>query len=90
MSQYPVQVNRMLAITNLKSYFAVDTNYVLRKLSILLFPFSHRNWMLQYVSDSPVPPREDVNAPDLYIPGGWPSPHTPLCVCNTHIRRVAW
>lgn len=64
-----VQVNRMLAITNLKTYFAVDTSYVLKKLSIVLFPFSHKNWMLQYSQSGPTPPREDVNAPDLYIPG---------------------
>ena len=64
-----VQVNRLLAMTNLKTYFAVDTTYVLKKLSILLFPFSHRNWMLYYDQSGPVAPRQDINAPDLYIPG---------------------
>ena len=64
-----LQINRLLAITNLKTYFAVDTSYVLKKLSIVLFPFSTRNWMLQYGQSGRAPPREDVNAPDLYIPG---------------------
>ena len=75
----------MLAITNLKSYFAVDTNYVLKKLSIILFPFSHRNWMLQYGQSGPVSPREDINAPDLYIPGIY---CVCVCVCVCGYCRV--
>lgn len=56
-------------MSHLKTYFDVDTGYVLRKLLILLFPFSHRNWTLSYQQTEPVAPRSDVNAPDLYIPG---------------------
>jgi hypothetical protein len=61
-------VNRLLAITNLKTYFAVDTSYVLKKLSLLLFPYTHRNWMVGYGGSGRTSPTEDINAPDLYIP----------------------
>ena len=64
-------VSRFLAISHLKTYFAVDTNYVLKKLAILLFPFTHRNWSSQYQQTEPLPPRQEINSPDLYIPGGW-------------------
>ena len=62
-------VNRFLAVSHIKTYFAVDTNYVLKKLAILLFPFTHRNWSSQYQQTEPLPPRQEINSPDLYIPG---------------------
>ena len=67
-------VSRFLAVSHIKTYFAVDTNYVLKKLAILLFPFTHRNWSSQYQQTEPLPPRQEINSPDLYIPGtyvGW-------------------
>ena len=36
------RVERFLSVTKLKHYFAVDTNYVLKKLQILIFPFTHK------------------------------------------------
>lgn len=68
--------------SGLKYYFAVDTRYVMKKLKLVLFPFIHKDWAVQYQLDqSPsdpasaqpkpvqlVQPRFDVNAPDLYIP----------------------
>lgn len=65
-----------------KYYFAVNHRYVLKKLSLLLMPFTNRTWARQRgmdpgqfegnMNDSSVPtylpPRDDVNAPDLYIP----------------------
>uniref|UniRef100_A0A158R483 Protein YIF1 n=1 Tax=Syphacia muris TaxID=451379 RepID=A0A158R483_9BILA len=60
---------RYLSAFQLKYYFAVDNGYVGKKLGILLFPFAHKDWSVCYdSSDTPVPPRLDVNAPDLYIP----------------------
>ena len=56
-------------MTGLKMYFAVDTQYVLKKLMLLLFPYTHQDWSPKYQSDQPIPAREDINAPDLYIPG---------------------
>ncbi|XP_003385766.1 PREDICTED: protein YIF1B-B-like isoform X1 [Amphimedon queenslandica] len=52
----------------LKRYFAVDTSYVLKKLQIILFPYTHRDWSPQYSDSRPLEPRLDINAPDLYIP----------------------
>lgn len=37
--------------------------------SCLLPPLSSQDWEVQYQQDTPVAPRFDVNAPDLYIPG---------------------
>lgn len=64
-----------------KYYFAVNHRYVLRKLSLILMPFMNRTWSRQRGIDngafdgprsedgtSYLPPRDDVNAPDLYIP----------------------
>lgn len=64
-----------------KYYFAVNNRYVLRKLLLILVPFRNRTWgrqrgMNQDAFDgtggdgavSYLPPRDDVNAPDLYIP----------------------
>lgn len=36
---------------------------------LLLPPLSPQDWEVQYQQDTPVAPRFDVNAPDLYIPG---------------------
>ncbi|KAJ7303858.1 hypothetical protein JRQ81_011366 [Phrynocephalus forsythii] len=61
-------IDRFIPVTKLKYYFAVDTVYVGKKLGLLLFPFLHEDWQVQYQQDTPVAPRFDVNAPDLYIP----------------------
>ncbi|XP_072835912.2 protein YIF1B [Pogona vitticeps] len=61
-------IDRFIPVTKLKYYFAVDTVYVGKKLGLLLFPFLHEDWQVQYQQDIPVAPRFDVNAPDLYIP----------------------
>lgn len=66
--------------SSLKKYFNVDNAYVKNKLTLLLFPFKHKQWQREteqeYVNNNGVqgvqtvakPPRGDVNAPDLYIP----------------------
>ncbi|XP_047247730.1 protein YIF1B isoform X2 [Girardinichthys multiradiatus] len=61
-------LDRFIPISKLKYYFAVDTVYVGKKLGILVFPYMHKNWEVNYQQDIPVAPRFDVNAPDLYIP----------------------
>jgi hypothetical protein len=48
--------------------------YVLHKLTIILFPFRHKAWQRSVLRDPSgqtigfVPPRQDINSPDLYIP----------------------
>ncbi|KAF2097969.1 YIF1-domain-containing protein, partial [Rhizodiscina lignyota] len=58
----------------LKHYFNVSNSYVLQKLYVVLFPWRHRPWSRkQQISPNGqdsfyLPPREDVNSPDMYIP----------------------
>mmetsp|Transcript_11181 Transcript_11181/g.30066 ORF Transcript_11181/g.30066 Transcript_11181/m.30066 type:complete len:365 (+) Transcript_11181:53-1147(+) len=53
-----------------KVYFAVSTSYVARKLLLLLFPLKNKTWTRRRLDEGGpyLPPREDLNAPDLYIP----------------------
>ncbi|KAK8833521.1 hypothetical protein WA577_002099, partial [Blastocystis sp. JDR] len=58
---------------NFKKYFKVSNRYVVAKLRLLLLPFGSKSWKrISQVNDDGshtfLPPREDVNAPDLYIP----------------------
>lgn len=53
----------------LKYYFAVDTNYVVKKIALILFPFLHSDWSSQPgANGEPAPAKYNINAPDLYIP----------------------
>ncbi|KAK5121827.1 hypothetical protein LTR85_004702 [Meristemomyces frigidus] len=71
--------DRYFNVSALRSYFNVSNSYVLAKLSVVLFPWRHRSWSRQQTSTSEsssntrsvagfMPPREDINAPDMYIP----------------------
>ena len=56
-----------------KKYFQVSNQYVVGKLQRLLFPFGSKSWKRTCQinddgSETYFPPRQDVNAPDLYIP----------------------
>ncbi|XP_067313801.1 protein YIF1A [Pseudorasbora parva] len=62
------EINRFMPVNKLKYLFAVDTKYVMKKLLILIFPYTHQDWEVRYHRDTPLTPRHDVNAPDLYIP----------------------
>jgi len=63
---------RFLTLLPLKYYFNVNNSYVFNKIKLLLCPFLHKSWKRRIGRhnevDSYVPPREDINAPDLYIP----------------------
>ncbi|KAJ7771884.1 protein transporter yif1 [Mycena metata] len=59
--------------TRVKPHFNVSNSYVMRKLRIVLFPWIHKHWgRNSHRTDAGqteyLPPREDVNSPDLYIP----------------------
>lgn len=62
------EINRFMSVNKLKYFFAVDTKYVMKKLLLLMFPYTHQDWEVHYHRDTPLTPRHDVNAPDLYIP----------------------
>ena len=60
----------------IKVYFDVTNRYVLNKLRIIILPFTlkQEDWRRQGLSyeysaeGTPATPREDLQAPDLYIP----------------------
>jgi hypothetical protein len=62
----------------LKHYFNVSNSYVVTKLRIILFPWWHKPWSRKQSQDFNhpegsasalyLPPREDINSPDMYIP----------------------
>ena len=68
----------------LKHHFNVSNSYVVYKLRLVLFPWRHKPWTRrvhrpdQGYSQGPppphaaagewMPPRDDINSPDLYIP----------------------
>ncbi|XP_004925707.1 protein YIF1A isoform X3 [Bombyx mori] len=62
------ELHKFVPVSRLRYYFAVDTRYVIRKLMLIVFPYTHKEWMVKYDQDTPVQPRYDINAPDLYIP----------------------
>ncbi|KAI9697402.1 MAG: hypothetical protein M1836_004680 [Candelina mexicana] len=66
--------NRYVNVSALKHYFNVSNSYVLNKLFLVLFPWRHKPWSRQQRIASNgqdgyfLPPREDLNSPDMYIP----------------------
>ncbi|KAH9039956.1 YIF1-domain-containing protein [Lactarius hengduanensis] len=57
-----------------KHHFNVSNSYVIRKLHLVVFPWRHKPWTRKLRrSETGIsefqPPRDDLNAPDLYIPG---------------------
>jgi len=66
------QQQYLQSFSMLKYYFNVNNSYVVNKLKLLLFPVSHKFWkrriLRQAEGEVYLPPRDDINAPDLYIP----------------------
>lgn len=68
-------INRYVNVPRLKYFFNVSNSYVLNKVRLILFPFRQKFWtrlVNRSEQDGQMegykPPREDLNAPDLYIP----------------------
>ncbi|CCE88987.1 Piso0_001782 [Millerozyma farinosa CBS 7064] len=61
-------------------YFKVSNMYVAKKILLILFPYTNKNWVRTTMGEDPSmggtpgaapvfnPPVNDINAPDLYIP----------------------
>ncbi|KAI9457595.1 YIF1-domain-containing protein [Lactarius psammicola] len=63
----------LIPVTHLKHHFNVSNSYVIRKLRLVVFPWRHKPWTRKLRrSETGIsefqPPRDDLNAPDLYIP----------------------
>ncbi|KAK4673772.1 Protein transport protein yif1 [Podospora pseudopauciseta] len=71
-------VNRLVNVSALKHYFNVTNSYVINKLFLVLFPWRHKPWTRRQASEVGagggqeawfyLPPRDDINSPDMYIP----------------------
>eukprot|EP01089_Gocevia_fonbrunei_P001054 TRINITY_DN11009_c0_g1_i1.p1 TRINITY_DN11009_c0_g1~~TRINITY_DN11009_c0_g1_i1.p1 ORF type:complete len:338 (+),score=31.36 TRINITY_DN11009_c0_g1_i1:125-1015(+) len=65
-------LNRYLQSTNLKYYFCVDNSYVAQKIALLLCPLLQKSYQRKRENregqEYYLPPKDDKNAPDLYIP----------------------
>jgi hypothetical protein len=69
------QFNRYINVSALKHYFDVSNSYVVNKFFLVLFPWRHKPWSRKQTIGPNgqegwfLPPREDLNSPDMYIPG---------------------
>lgn len=67
-------LGRYVNVSALKYYFNVSNFYVINKLFIVLFPWRHKPWSRKQVAGANgqdlhyLPPRDDINSPDMYIP----------------------
>ncbi|CCU82268.1 ER to Golgi transporter Yif1 [Blumeria hordei DH14] len=66
--------NRYVNVSALKHYFKVSNGYVVNKLVLVLFPWRHKPWSRKQSVGANgqegwfLPPRDDLNSPDMYIP----------------------
>ncbi|KAJ3559945.1 hypothetical protein NM688_g23 [Phlebia brevispora] len=62
----------LIPISAVKHHFNVSNSYVMKKLQVVLFPWRHKHWSRRVHrtenGQTWLPPREDINSPDLYIP----------------------
>ncbi|KAK0109962.1 hypothetical protein ONS95_002629 [Cadophora gregata] len=67
-------INRYVNFSALKHYFNVSNGYVVNKLFLVLFPWRHKPWSRKQTLGPNgqegwfMPPRDDLNSPDMYIP----------------------
>ncbi|KAF9927966.1 hypothetical protein BGZ65_006513 [Modicella reniformis] len=68
-------LNRWFNRAALQPYFNVSNQYVINKLRLLIFPWRHKLWTRQLKRSETtgetmgyLSPRDDINAPDMYIP----------------------
>ncbi|EFX01999.1 er to golgi transport protein yif1 [Grosmannia clavigera kw1407] len=67
-------INRYVNVNVLKHYFNVSNSYVINKLFLVLFPWRHKPWSRRQTVGPAgqegwyLPPRDDLNSPDMYIP----------------------
>lgn len=67
-------VSKFVNVSSIRQYFNVTNSYVIRKLLLLLWPWTHKPWAREVTRDSTgnvagyATPRDDINSPDMYIP----------------------
>lgn len=90
-------ITRMVPLAHLKHSFNVSNGYVLNKLRLVLWPWRHRPWSRSVrrnessgVAEGYQPPRDDINCPDLYIPGRLSAQGVFACGELTFIPAQSW
>lgn len=73
-NQSVFQFGTMFPSTTIKHHFNVSNSYVIHKIKLVLFPWTHKPWSRRLRRSEQGQsewqnPREDINSPDLYIPG---------------------
>ncbi|KAJ3802133.1 YIF1-domain-containing protein [Lentinula aff. detonsa] len=63
----------IIPLSSIKHHFNVSNSYVIRKLQLVAFPWTHKSWSRRVHRSEQgqaeyQDPREDINSPDLYIP----------------------
>ncbi|KIP05874.1 hypothetical protein PHLGIDRAFT_107620 [Phlebiopsis gigantea 11061_1 CR5-6] len=63
----------LIPLHAVKHHFKVSNSYVVKKIGLVLFPWRHKPWSRKtYRTENGqaewLPPRDDINSPDLYIP----------------------
>ena len=90
------KISKLFSFGPLRYYFTVSSTYVKNKLKHILLPYLHARhngrWERNHLTNENgtveyVPPRDDINAPDLYIPLMAYATYTILCgiiygICN--------
>ena len=79
----------MIPSNHIKHYFNVSNSYVIRKLRLVLFPWLHRQSRRLRAQGEWLPPRDDINSPDLYIPGIFNYQFSPIDM-RTEFHYVQW
>nr|KIR48145.1 ER to Golgi transporter Yif1 [Cryptococcus bacillisporus CA1280] len=84
---------RYLPLQLIKVSFSVTNTYVLKKLRLILFPWRHKPWSRQNRRSTDngavegwQAPRDDINAPDLYIPTMALVTYTLLCALASGLQ----
>lgn len=68
------QMGGLIPLPAVKHHFKVSNSYVVKKIGLVLFPWRHKPWArktyrMENGQAEWLPPRDDINSPDLYIPG---------------------
>lgn len=83
----------------MKHHFNVSNSYVIHKLKVVVFPWTHKSWSRRVHRSEQgqaeyQDPRDDINSPDLYIPRRltrlfFLSPFISTCsICSHGIRDI--
>ncbi|KAF8219837.1 YIF1-domain-containing protein [Tricholoma matsutake] len=82
----------MFPSTTIKHHFNVSNSYVIHKIKLVLFPWTHKPWSRRLRRSEQGQsewqnPREDINSPDLYIPAMAVVTYILLCALHAGLQK---